>query len=161
MKRTIFAAVLGFTAVVMLWTAECGQAQVPEPTVIPDNLGQHVDEKFIGLLSWSKTLNTQAQSWNEICAENPDSEGCQLIRTRLEEGFRAFIQAAAGYTTPGTDCRADLRRRIVAFQTRLLQWNLDYAGKPATEAARTESDAVHRQEDELMADMTNCVDKKL
>jgi hypothetical protein len=107
-----------------------------EPTEQPRPLGSWTetpakDETFVALMTQAIQIEKEAKAWNDYCLD-PDTKGCVEFRDLIATHLTAFIEEALAYNTPGTDCRANLRRRVIAFETKLFKFDLAYGGRVPT-----------------------------
>jgi hypothetical protein len=119
-----------------------------------------LDAKFAGLLMWASNLNHYANVWNEQCHENFETEECQQTRLILFAQFTYFIECANRYEVTGSDCRTDIRSRIIKHYIREFQYNLDYAGQMLEGKKESNRDAERKairvEEDQLKKDADKC-----
>lgn len=124
--------------------------------------GQIVDEKFNKLASAAQELTLTQQGWNIVCGEDPTKGTCQEDKQQIDFLTTIWIAEAKNFKAIGApdDCAVGLRDRIIALQTGVFQWNLQYQAVKVTDEQKAtglrEQEKLKADETQILKDIDDC-----
>jgi hypothetical protein len=130
----------------------------------PWNTSEARDDAFVALMNQAIQIEKEAKAWNDYC-QNAEGQGCADFRDLISEHLARFITEATVYKTEGSDCRANLRKRTIAFEMHLFQYDLTYGGRTVTSekdiAERTKANTdLEAEKGPLEKDMDACLNEQ-
>ncbi len=132
----------------------CGDRVGSQPSQPKDN--------YVELLKEGQDLSASAEKWNKQCGDPPYSAACQSDQQVLSKLWSDYIIRGVKYQTKGTDCKAQMRVKIVNFCVQVALFNVKCAGQEHTELQESqcaEEDSFLEQErQDLHFEMVGCQD---
>ena len=124
------------------------------------DIPKNSDTEYLELVQQAADISESAGKWNDKCGDTPFSKDCAADQKMLSELWSRYIVRAAKFKTEGSDCRAEMRVKIINFNLQIALFNVGCAGTKHTDTQEeqcvSESAFIEQNRVQLHGEMKDC-----